>query len=330
MNVKVPRNINDADLGSDDDTLEYPPDVLTNVSFFLHRLRFAGLCRAVIDARRPGFPDVGITDFDQVSALDRLFEKALAELPPFLQMGEPIPPDAPRHLALQRAHILMGFHHRRSRLHRPFLFYQPDNPLYQPFREQCTRSARTVILLCIEMLEGSLAINQSRRSHGPSAYRRGLVISEMFMACTMLALGAGLTSARPDTYCASDISDGARRDLARACSVLEAAGKQSRLAAELVQSLTAVLTKYRLKGTSDAAIVSSSAGESALRVEAPIGPQDADILITSDNFENESIPETAGDFDFSGLWDGFLEPMPGTEWDDQLFADLDFFNGTMI
>jgi hypothetical protein len=331
MNVKLSRNINDIDLYSEDDTLSYPPDVFTDMSFFQQRMRMAEICRAIIDARCPGFPDFDVTDLDKVYALDRLCEQAIAELPPFLQMDGLTPPDAPRHLALQRVHIHMGIHTRRARLHRPFLFHQAENPHCQPSRDQCMRSARIVISLCLELLEGSLSINQSQSSGGPLAYRLGVVISALFTACTIVALVIGQSSVvdggRMPT---AETNDEARRDLEHACRALETAGKRSLFAAELVQNLSDVLAKYRSKNTEESVVESSlmddpaTCSEGVGQVLNPIASMQAEGL------KRDSLSDAVADLEFNGLWNEFLGSVPGAEEFDQLFADLDLFNGTNI
>ena len=61
MNVKYPRNLNDNDLGVVDDATTYPLNVPTQMSCFIQRIRLAELCRAVVDARDPGSPEVGFS-----------------------------------------------------------------------------------------------------------------------------------------------------------------------------------------------------------------------------------------------------------------------------
>ncbi|KAI0595400.1 hypothetical protein F4775DRAFT_595351 [Biscogniauxia sp. FL1348] len=323
MNVKLPRNLNDSDLGIVSDTTTFPVEIPTQMSCFLQRIRLAEICRAVVDARAPGSPDVEITDFDTVSSLDGLFKQALAEFPPFLHIEEPVPPGSPRHLALQRALILLGFHIRRARLHRPFLLHDTENQRYLPSREQCLRSARTVLDISIELLDGSLAVNQTET--GPQPYRLGLVISAMFMATTILALSIGLDSARaiPSNVGGADT----HRELSRACRVLAAVGKTSEVAAGLVRGLKGVLRRYRVSGIDD------PDGPTAL-------PNDHDRPYVSsmglgasppaESLENGRDGNMPIDLEFEGLWSDVLSGMPLMEGYDQIFADLDVYCGPTV
>lgn len=169
MNVNYPRNLNDNDLNICDDPLTFPLNIATQMSVFLQRIRLAEICRSVIDARAPGRVEIDVMDYNQVLALDRLFERALSELPPFLQLDEPIPPNAPRHLSLQRSIIQICFLSRRARLHRPFLLHDTQDQRYRPSLDLCLRSARTVISISLELLENSLETMSTKNKNGGHA-----------------------------------------------------------------------------------------------------------------------------------------------------------------
>jgi hypothetical protein len=196
----------------------------------------------MIDARPPGLLDVEITDFSTVTLLDRLFETALNEMPPFLRKGAKIPEGAPLHFAQQRDLILLCFHFRRARLHRPFLLHDTEDPHYAPSRDECISSARTVLSISVELLEGPSTVDSNQRFGNPLAYRAGLVISGMFMACTILALNAGLiwnpTTGDERT---SDAHSEMRTEISRACRALAKAGEMSTFAANLVRNLVCIL-----------------------------------------------------------------------------------------
>lgn len=236
-----PRNLNDEELTQNDETVTHPLNVLTQVSCFLQRIRLGEISREVVDARPPGLLDVEITDINTVASLDLLFEKVLAEMPPFLRKWAPVPQGIPPEFAQQRDLILLCFNFRRARLHRPFLLHDTNNPRHEPSRLQCISSARTVLSLSTEMLEGS-AVDEYQHLGNPLAYRVGLVISGLFTACAVLALSAGLTWNRttddaPTTvhtnYPSSEISD----EISRACRVLARAGKKSTFAANMLRNL---------------------------------------------------------------------------------------------
>ncbi|KAI1822465.1 hypothetical protein F4861DRAFT_388345 [Xylaria intraflava] len=236
--VKRPRNLNDNDLCQNDETLTYPLNVPTQVSCFLQRIRLSEICREMIDARSPGLVDVEITDFRTVASLDLLFETALMEMPPFLRKGALVPQGAPSHFAQQRDLIVLCFHTRRARLHRPFLLHDTDNLRHEASRHQCISSARTVLSISTEMLTDPSAADQDRGFGNPLAYRAGLVISCTFMACTILALNAGLMSNRT-THDAdpSETASEIHAEITRACRALARAGENSTFAANLLRNL---------------------------------------------------------------------------------------------
>ncbi|KAI1633477.1 hypothetical protein F4809DRAFT_623048 [Biscogniauxia mediterranea] len=321
MNVKLPRNLNDNDLGIVSDTSTFPLNVATQMSCFLQRIRLAEICRAVVDARAPGSPDVEITDFDTVSSLDGLFRQALSEFPSFLHIEEPVPPGSPRHLALQRALISLGFHIRRARLHRPFLIHDTENQRYLPSREQCLRSARTVLGISIELLDGSLAVNQTQS--GPQPYRLGLVISAMFMATTILALSIGLDSAGAIP---SNEGTDTHHELSRACRVLAAVGRTSEVAAGLVRGLRGVLDRYRVSGIDDP-------DKSILPIDhdrPQAIPMELGARPPAENLENGQTDNVPDELGFEELWNDVLNGMPMMEGYDQIFADLDVYCGPTV
>ncbi|KAI1358177.1 hypothetical protein F5Y08DRAFT_125380 [Xylaria arbuscula] len=320
--VKRPRNINDGDL-SQNETFTYPPHVLTQMSCFIQRIRLAEICREMADARSPGLLGVDITDFDTVSSLDLLFEKALAEMPPSLRMDAAIPPDAPLHLAQQRDLILACFNFRRARLHRPFLLHDTDNPLHEVSRRQCLASARAVLYMSSKLLEEPRAGDVGQSFGYPLANRAGLVISAMFTACAILALNAGLLYSRTK-------GDGDRcgeasklhAEIASACRVLAKAGEKSVFAANLVRNLVGVLKQYSVKDIDH--IVPSSYTESG--DTAPNHDVDAVAAnLARGRLQSMNDPvDVTSDFT---MWDGFFTTIPEMEEHDQFFAGLDYYCG---
>ncbi len=234
--VKRPRNLNDSEL-SQDETLTYPPDVLTQVSCFLQRIRLSEICREMADARAPGLLGVDITDSDIVASLDLLFEKMLAEMPPSLRKDGPMTQGAPLQLAQQRDLILLCFNFRRARLHRPFLLHDTDNPLHEASRRQCLTSARTVLSISIQMLEGPSAVCPDQDLGLPLAYRAGLIISALFTACAILALNAGLMWSRTKGDARTNDASEMHGEITNACRVLAKAGEKSAFAANLLRNL---------------------------------------------------------------------------------------------
>ncbi|KAI8309677.1 putative transcription factor lepB [Colletotrichum sp. SAR11_59] len=259
MNVKYPRNINDDANSLADENVDHPSDTATGISCFLRRIQLAEITRSIIDARTPGAPDAEITDYDQVTQLDRLFADALAELPDFLRPDGPISPGAPPHLHLQRDVVLLGFHSRRARLHRPFLLHDAQDATYERSRDICLKSARTVLSIAIRLLKGSQKREPIRAYNARAMGRRlGCVIGHMFMACTILALNAGFNTSRdqqrgdaPSDGAITDATAETHAEVAHACRALASAGEESAVAARLVRNLACVLRRYRIQGVDD-------------------------------------------------------------------------------
>ncbi|KAF4910500.1 putative transcription factor lepB [Colletotrichum viniferum] len=273
MNVKYPRNINDDANSLADENIDHPSDTATGISCFLRRIQLAEITRSIIDARTPGAPDAEITNYDQVTQLDRLFADALAELPEFLRPDGPISPGAPPHLHLQRDVVLLGFHSRRARLHRPFLLHDAQDAAYERSRDICLKSARTVLSIAIRLLKGSQKREPIRAYNARAMGRRlGCVIGHMFMACTILALNAGFDTSRdqqrgdaPSDGAITDATAETHAEVAQACRALASAGEESAVAARLVRNLACVLRRYRIQGVDDVeGSVSEHAPEPAL------------------------------------------------------------------
>ncbi|KAK3300564.1 uncharacterized protein B0H64DRAFT_448873 [Chaetomium fimeti] len=209
MTVKYPRNMNDSDMGTFDDSTSAPVNMSTQMSYFLQRVRIGEIIREVLDTSHPGGPDVDITDYDKVLHLDRLFEQAFMDLPPFFRgQCQPSPRELDT-LELQRVMIQLGLLARRARLHRPFLLQQCRyEPHHQRSRDICLKSTRDVVALAISTLQNSLNMDQAGaaaadhrrpRKTGSSTHRLGLVINHLSTSCTVLALYmAGANPAPPN------------------------------------------------------------------------------------------------------------------------------------
>ncbi|BDD58909.1 hypothetical protein MAP00_004148 [Monascus purpureus] len=323
MNVKYPRNLNDNDLNMCDSTFTYPINIPTQMSCFIQRIRLSEICRAIIDSRTPGLPDMEVIEYSQVLALDRLFEDTISELPPFLQLDGPIPPEAPRHLALQRSIIQLGLHSRRARLHRPFLLEETHDPRYQTSRVICLRSARIALSISTRILESSLGLHPASPGAPPS-HRVGVVIGSMFVACTVLALSAGQSSnggRTAPTIEETGLDIDVHAELANACRILAAIGEKSTLAAGLVRSLTGILRQYRVKGVDSVQTLHGS--RDADTDAGPVHKENPEM--SEGQKPSEAVSSDDAEPGLDQLWDEFMNTMPMIESWDQLLADLDSY-----
>lgn len=335
MNVKHPRNINDDDASLADESVDHPPDTLTTTACFIRRVQLADIARRIIDARDPQSPDAEITELDKVAALDVLFAEALASFPPFLRPEGPLPPDAPRHFALQRDVVLLGFHSRRARLHRPFVLRDGsdrDAAACQSSRETCLASARAVLSVALRILRGSQAREPVRACRDRAMGRRlGCVVGHLFMACTILALNAGHDTGREAVVAetigpAVDATAETHAEVAEACRALAAVGEESAVAARLVRSLVGVLRRYSVQGVDDVAALNSDKASAvgALVGEENQGGRGAEEEMAS-NSEDWVLDYPVDGLD--GLWDGIISN-GSTEYGwEQLFTGLDPYCG---
>ncbi|KAF5488873.1 putative transcription factor lepB [Colletotrichum fructicola] len=337
MNVKYPRNINDDANSLADENIDHPSDTATGISCFLRRIQLAEITRSIIDARTPGAPDAEITDYDQVTQLDRLFADALAELPEFLRPNGTISPSAPPHLHLQRDVVLLGFHSRRARLHRPFLLHDAQDAAHERSRDICLKSARTVLSIAIRLLKGSQKREPIRAYNARAMGRRlGCVIGHMFMACTILALNAGFDTSRdqqrgdaPSDEAITDATAETHAEVAQACRALASAGEESAVAARLVRNLACVLRKYRIQGVDD---VEGSESEHAPEPALP-DTQDGPLAfgkyldVGDMTFGVDYVGMLNDDLGLDGLWNGITGDTSTAYGWDQLFAGLDTYCG---
>ena len=336
MNVKYPRNLNDNDLSLCEDTFTFPLNIPTQMSCFLQRIRLGEIIRSVVDARPPGQPDLDITEYHEVLALDRLFEQAISDFPPFLRVDAPIPAGAHQHLDLQRSIIHLGFYSRRARLHRPFLLQEYQKKQYQQSVSICLSSARTVMSIAARLLQKSLAINASSVSDfnlddrpttdSPSYHRLGAVISHMFLACTVLALHAGLQSnTTPGSGAIIPNTDtSSYPELGQACQLLSAAGRESPVAAGLVRGLVDVLRRYHFKGVETVGAEEPRNNMFRREDSAPVADDGSPIPVSN---EDQAPPDIPVDIDLGldEIWSDIMNTMPMTDGWDQVFAQLDTF-----
>lgn len=279
MNVRYPRNINDDGLQNltpwpkDSprdwpDTATEPPTAFT---YSILRLRVAEICRKIVDTLQPiaysrHGPGEGIEHlpYGEILRISKFFDEALASFPPSYHLGAPIPPGAPPDLDLQRKVLLLYFHARRARIFRPFLRssaaantrYGRDGTRhaelpYEHFAGLCRDSARTVLAIASSLVSpdragaNSTTGSSRRQATKPKiVHRSGLVLMHLFMACVILATDPTLSPNNP--VATADVAN-RRRELAEGCYLLQMAGQKSLMASGLMDSLTVVLNRHKLR-----------------------------------------------------------------------------------
>ncbi|KAJ8114538.1 hypothetical protein ONZ43_g4879 [Nemania bipapillata] len=179
------------------------------------------------------------------------------------------------------------------------------------------------------MLEGSSAAGQNQGYGNLLAYRTGLVISGMFMACAILALNAGLVwnrttgdaHANPQTGGASSEM---HSELTHACRVLAKAGEKSTFAANLLRNLVGVLKQYSVKEIEG---LVAPRPVSTPNLENGSGSGDTTFLTYAAQDRLQPIDDTINIADNFTTWNDLFATMPEMEGFDQLFAGLDYYCG---
>lgn len=349
MIVKYPRHLNDEDVATFAEDEARPDTQPTEMSIFIQRIRLADTCRRIIDGLPLGIGEIDGLPYEQVEALDQLFERDLTNLLPALTHPDPLPPEAPPRFAFQKKTILLAYHARRARLLRPYL--RPGPALHEPLRDKlratCLRSAHAVLQTASAVLQDCLGEptivttpDGSIVQKQPSSHRNGCIINHLFMSCIVLATDPTLSL---DASSTRDAEAEARRlELTNTIQLLEKVGKDSVMVTNMLRDLTGILRRPRNQGVG--AVADAVPCEAALPALTSPSFKDAGncTAIASDgnvdpvqngsfdmNSAMDSKPEwnlaEADTIDLNEIWDEFIGNIPNAEGWDQLFADLDTF-----
>ncbi|KAM6506368.1 hypothetical protein FSOLCH5_013354 [Fusarium solani] len=130
MCVRYPANLDDEDIRPDGLYTEgLPTDQLTQMSYFLQRLKFPELCRDVMDSLPSGEASL---PYDQVLRMSSRYTDFMDRLPWFFCADEKSTAQAAvlasrrPYLLRQKFVLLYGIYSRIGRLHRPFLLRGTD------------------------------------------------------------------------------------------------------------------------------------------------------------------------------------------------------------
>lgn len=161
METLRPSNVEDADIPTGithlaEDSYSSPISVPTSMSYFLQRIESATLVREIVDRLPPSYfasPGQESCDevYDTIMSLDHKYQAHIDSLPLFFQLTisdtesyQALLKEKP-YLEWQRYLINLVLHTQLARLHRPFLIRGSRNSRYEHSRDQCLRSAETVI-----------------------------------------------------------------------------------------------------------------------------------------------------------------------------------------
>ncbi|OQU99094.1 hypothetical protein CLAIMM_04781 [Cladophialophora immunda] len=152
--VNYPANLDDRGLGSNTSLpLGFPEDQPTSTSFLIQRVKFAELCRQLVDSLQ----NVAVTEKSRLCSFIRAFSDRLRHfeqgLPWFFRMDEESMDKANAlsinhpYLIPQKYLLLFGIYSRIVRLHRPFLSMKLPEPDFSASRTVCIQYAEKILKL---------------------------------------------------------------------------------------------------------------------------------------------------------------------------------------
>jgi hypothetical protein len=238
MLVNRPLHINDEDVKDDMEFVGKPPSQPTDMSYFMHRLRLAEICRAMTD-RTPTIMGNNIgSNHDIVMDIDTQMQNLLNEVPAFFSMSIS---EIVETFGLTRvkatAIVHQGYmlytilHAQRCRLHLPFFSRGFADPAFAPSKDICARSARLVIQTETNLDESEVRL--------VARYKYlGLLLS-VFTASVVLLMDLchNKSTTQHETQ---------RREVAQAFRILEAARHESNTVANFLDSLMQILHKHKI------------------------------------------------------------------------------------
>jgi hypothetical protein len=160
MNCDWPTNVDDIDITPDGNYAQ-GPEKLTEMTYFILRIRFCEVFRGIVDAAWKADTDIDDLPYETVLEMDKRLSGLLVELE---QAYRPVTKNRPAAsdkapsrdrrqsvLLRQRDMGLFGVHTRITRLHRPYLIRGAQDSRYAYSRMVSLRSARTVIEIGSQM-----------------------------------------------------------------------------------------------------------------------------------------------------------------------------------
>jgi hypothetical protein len=229
MHVRMPRNINDADLLDHDLQFEHLPSHPTDMSYFLQRIRLAETARAIVD-RNP------LSSSDLASAnptFDVEIDQLLNDLPPFFRLSTYNATSVPSinsNVFVQAYMLTSLVHTQRCKTHLTHL--TSKSTFTSSSRAICLDSARHI--LAAERL-----LLRSQHSFVRVRLRLAAILYGVFIACIALLMD---TCVHRPAALEDELRHG---DVADALHILEGTRKDSLAAEKVWEGLMGVLNRYR-------------------------------------------------------------------------------------
>ncbi|OQN96692.1 hypothetical protein B0A48_17332 [Cryoendolithus antarcticus] len=291
MQVKLPRNISDQDLATQDATFERPASEVTPMTYYLKRIRLGKVCREAADLTW----ELSIVQqpeevsYERITTLDAKLTGLLDNCPMTI-MNAINSTDAAQ--AKQQMFTYLTVQARRCKLHMAFFLRAGDSSVYEPSKFACLQSAKFILLVLREALPANLA-------HDRSGMHCVTFQHHLFIAAIVLAMDACL---HRDAFGTAD----SLRDLEQICELFAAVKHRAATAGSFLESLLSVLSKH---GVSVPGFERQSADQTLLQAEVPQSGSmtNQDLLMTDTTFDE--LWQNYMDFDAQSAslnWTGML------------------------
>ena len=260
MNVRLPRNIEDADLGHVSG--EQPSSTPTAMSYSLGRVQLAIVSRRIVDETACQLFEGTEVSYEKILELDRMLRDDLEALPDFYRFGQAnkvryatLYRERPA-FAWQRSLLQLGYHHRICRLHREHFVRGAKDPKYSCSHIVCLRSARTII-------EIKRVMDEDEPVMEPSSSMIWAVVHHVFMAAVILLVDV--------CFNWEDVlAEKRKEEVIAACRILTRAQRTSPVARRAVDAMMEILRKYWVQERGLRCLQAAEA-----QAVAPIGPNDS-------------------------------------------------------
>lgn len=241
MIVKRPRNIDDDDLSRDPVSVGLAPDHPTVMSYFLLRLRLAEISRNMVDRSSLSASVLSGNRYDYVLEADNELDNFIREMPSIFHLdhvrdsvGQPEACSlSASTIAIQRYFINSLAYTQRCRLHLPYLARGSTDTAQAYSRGLCLAAARLIIQTELDLEKEDIPFVQMRLKLTGTLY--GIFIANITLLMNLCL--------RRSANSQQEIREG---DFAQAVRLLEAAARDSPIAADLLQSLMQILRKYSI------------------------------------------------------------------------------------
>ncbi|KAF2148772.1 hypothetical protein K461DRAFT_52557 [Myriangium duriaei CBS 260.36] len=294
--VKLPRNITDEDLLTQDANFARPPTEPTPMAYFLQRIRIGEISRTIVDTcfDGPYAPPPWEQDYQMVLFTDGLYEKLLNDLPPFLAFDEDgksqtTAMDAKYpYVGLIRQITNIMVYTRRLKLHMPYIGLSTQTEQYAHSGRVCLQSAKRILQMQ-ETLKSTPLTDPASSMRMTSILRHllhGLVLMIMGLRNNVEHEGGPpIRGPRPH----NPIND--------AEQVLDGVKQHIKSADTFLDSLKALLATHEAQLSPPDPLPAGG---------FPVGQQDPTLTPDSTQWAEADLGMNLANFEFDIAWDQFL------------------------